>query len=210
MPSCTAALCMCVHNRILFSIDLIFAEFNFDPSTLGRTDWKFSPIENFWLYGVLEQKPPSNKRLSCLYAGSKLCHIGKRWVSNRCQVLAEGVTPLRVLMHSHWGVADSRPTPISRFPVTQQRIRPPCFRKNHVIQRGTCPTTQPSFITVTACSSCSLPSSASTTCSSPINGVHTNLYMMASDHTRLLIALSAFTCHAVNYVINKLGGRVGL
>ena len=33
---------------------------------------------------------------------------------------------------------------------------------------------------------------------------------MASDHTRLLIAVTAFAYYAVNYVINKLGGRVGL
>ena len=34
--------------------------------------------------------------------------------------------------------------------------------------------------------------------------------MMASDHTHLLIAVAAFTCYAVDYVINKLGCRVRL
>ena len=40
-----------VYHQEYITNFLIFAEFNFDTSALGRTDQKISPIENFPLYG---------------------------------------------------------------------------------------------------------------------------------------------------------------
>ena len=52
LPSCTAAYaCVRIKKN---SIGLIFTKFNFDTSALGRTDWKFPPINNFRLYGMSE------------------------------------------------------------------------------------------------------------------------------------------------------------
>ena len=36
------------------------------------------------------------------------------------------------------------------------------------------------------------------------------VYIKASDHTHFLIAVAAFACYVIDYIINKLGGHVGL